>query len=110
MTPVDSGSVDKNIKIRQTANSEAIKNITRLVIFSSLSNIISNTPFTILYILDHSVISQSQVTQLVNVASILLLCGPACDIFIYFFYNIHFRDIFKIYFNSSIVKIKSIFS
>lgn len=99
-TALDLNTSDPNdAQIRlHVINSNAIRNITRLVIFTSFLNIICATPYTIVYILEHTVYSFGQLLLFSSISYTLLICTPTLDIFVYYFFNRLYRDVLKSYF------------
>jgi hypothetical protein len=78
----------------------ATKNITRMVIFHSLLNITGTVPFIIYATLNYGrfVTTTQQFIDFANVASIFLYLTPGLNIFIYYFFNKLYREVFQDYF------------
>jgi ABC-type dipeptide/oligopeptide/nickel transport system permease subunit len=93
-TMTNLGGNSKYPKRKQRLNSKAIKNITKMVIFSSFLNVLGTAPYTGTYILGNFAISQSDVSRF---AIILLYLAPGLNIFIYFFFNKLYQDALKDY-------------
>jgi hypothetical protein len=78
----------------------ATKNITRMVIFHTLLNITGTFPIIVYNILNYgklvSVTSQ-QFNDFYNVAVIIIYGAPGLNIFIYYFFNKLYREVFRGY-------------
>lgn len=94
-------SINSNVN---QANSEAIKNMTKLVIFSSFLNVIGFTPYAAVYILDQTIFTPVQIFVYYSISNLLLNVSPIFDICIYYFFNKLYRDVFKSYLKKILVK------
>ena len=71
-----------------------------MVIFASFSNVIGTVPYSIVYILDHSIMTQAEIGYLFDITLAFLNTTIALDLFVYYLFNKLFRDVLKGYFNS----------
>lgn len=81
----------------QQSPDDAMRNITKMVIFTSFSDVLGTIPYAIAYILIHSVYTQAQINTFYQISLITLNLAPALDILIYYFFNRLFREVLKGY-------------
>lgn len=87
------------IQHQERANS--IKNITKMVVFQALLNVIGTFTYIIYYILNNSKlvpVTSDHFTNFLNVSFIFLYCTPGLNIFIYYFFNKLYNEILNRYF------------
>lgn len=90
---------DNLIEQRNKNNSRATKNITKMVIFQGLLNVTGTVPYGIYFILNQSklVTVTQQFVDFNNAAVLLLYLIPALDIFVYYFFNKLYKEVFLSY-------------
>lgn len=98
-------TVDESISSKSDKNvdSRAKYNITLLIIFITLTNAVGNTPYAGYRIF----VSFMSVPSLVgSIVSYILLLSHGINIFIYYFFNKNFKEIFVIYFKKIFKRIR----
>lgn len=68
-----------------------------MVIFSSFMNAIGTIPYSVVFVVENAIYEQDKKGIIYNFSIMILHLLLGLDIFVYYFFNVNYREVFNCY-------------